>query len=111
MALDFLAGDPRREVFHVVDADALVFRKGDLGQEVREGAVPLVDPLRGLGGADAVDFEEELQRCVPVVEVRVFEAAETVREGDFFDLGGEAGTDVGDCEGRFASGDFVGLVP
>lgn len=107
--LDFLAGDTGGEVFDVVDANFLVFGQGDFGAEVLEGAVALVDPLGGLGGADAVDGEEELKGDVAGVEVCVFEAAEAVREGDFFDLGGEAGADVGDGEGGFFGGDFLGL--
>lgn len=55
VALDFPAGDARREVVDVGDADALVFREGGFGEEVGECAVALVDPLRGLRGADAVD--------------------------------------------------------
>ncbi len=70
----------------------------------------VLDPLRGEGGADAVDAEEELQRGVAVVEGGVVEAAEAVREGDFFDFGGEAGADVGDGEGGFFGGDFLALV-
>lgn len=111
VGVDFRAGDAGEEVFEVGDAGFLVFgRVGVLG-EVVQGAEALVDPGGGLGDADAVDFEEELQGDVLRLEGDVVEVAEAVGPDDFFDFRGEARADEGDCEGLVFGCDFGVLFP
>lgn len=110
MALHFLARDAGGEVVDVFDAYFLVSGEGGFGCEIGEGTVALVDPLGGLGVADAVDLEEELESGVGIVEGRVLETAEAVCEYDFFDFGGEAFSDRGDGKGSFFRCDLAALL-
>ena len=107
VVFDFVSRNTSGEIVDVFDADFLVRRERGLCEEVVEGAVALVDPQAGLGVADAVNLEEELESDVCAVEIRVFETAETVGEDDFFNLAGKTGADEGDGESFFFGGDFT----
>lgn len=109
VVFDFGSRNTSGEIFNVFDANLLVCGERGFCEEVVEGAVALVDPQAGLGVADAVDFEEELESGVCAVEVCVFQAAEAVGEDDFFDFDGKTRADEGDGESFFFGGDFACL--
>ncbi|KAI4219212.1 MAG: hypothetical protein L6R36_008485, partial [Xanthoria steineri] len=109
VVFDFVSRNTSVKIVNVFDADFLVRRERGFCKEVVEGAVALIDPQAGLGVADAVYFEEELESEVCAVEIRVLKAAEMVGEDDFFNFAGKTGADEGDGESFFFGGDFTCL--
>ena len=110
MVFDFRSRNPCCEIFNVLDADLLVCGQGGLCEKIVQSPVAFVDPETGLIVANAIYPEEELERDVCAVAIRVVKAAETAGFDYFLDLECKTRADAGNSERFFFGGYLVCLL-
>ena len=104
MVFDFRSRNPCCEIFNMVDADLLIRGQSGFYEEIVEGPVALVDPEAGLIMANAIYLEEELERDVCAIAIRIVKAAKAAGFDYFLDLECKTGTNAGNSESFFFGG-------
>ena len=86
MPSHLLAGNADLEIIEMLNTDLLVLGQLHLVKKVVDTAVTLLNPLRSLRIANAIDLEEFLEHFVVGVKFSVVQPAKTIGPDNLFDL-------------------------